>query len=257
MNNVTLVQLDIVWENKAANFDRVRSLLSDSPPKPGSLIVLAEMFATGFSLNVAVTRDGEPARTEAFLAEVARQYQSTVVAGLVAVNASGQSQNESIAVAPSGKRIACYAKIHPFSKGGESACHTPGSEIVTFDWNGFTVAPFVCYDLRFPEIFRAAVRKGANLFVVIADWPAKRQQHWLTLLQARAIENLAYVVGVNQVGKDPQFTYAGRSVVVDPHGIILADAGETERVVQATIELETVTRWREEFPPLRDMHWSE
>ena len=257
MSNVVLVQLDIVWENKTANFDRVRSLLAANPPAPGSLIVLAEMFATGFSLNVAVTGDGEPARTEAFLAEIARQYQSTVVGGLVATNAGGHPQNHSIALDPSGKRIAAYAKIHPFSKGGESACHAPGKEIVTFDWNGFTVASFVCYDLRFPEIFRTAVRKGANLFVVIADWPAKRQQHWLTLLQARAIENLAYVVGVNQVGKDPQFTYAGRSVAVDPQGIILADAGEQERIVQVTIDLETVTRWREEFPPLRDMHWQE
>lgn len=257
MSNVVLVQLDIVWENKTANFERIRTLLSASPPAPGSLIVLAEMFATGFTMNVDVTRDGEPARTETFLAEIARQYQSTVIGGLVAADDKGRPQNASMAIAPSGKRIACYAKIHPFTKGGESTCHTPGSEIVTFDWNGFTVAPFVCYDLRFPEIFRAAVRKGANLIVVIADWPAKRQQHWLTLLQARAIENLAYVIGVNQVGKDPQFTYAGRSVVVDPHGIILADAGEQERVVHASIELDAVTRWREEFPALRDMHWKE
>ena len=90
-------------------------------------------------------------------------------------------------------------------------------EVVVFAAHGFHVAPFVCYDLRFPEIFRAAAMRGANLFVVIALWPVKRQQHWLTLLQARAIENQAFVVGVNRVGTEPQFHYAGRSVVIDPH----------------------------------------
>jgi predicted amidohydrolase len=96
--------------------------------------------------------------------------------------------------------------------------------VVTFHCGGFCVAPFVCYDLRFPEIFRTAALRGANLFVVSALWPIKRQQHWLTLLQARAIENQAFVVGANRVGSEPQFHYAGRSVVINPHGIIIADA---------------------------------
>ena len=132
---------------------------------------------------------------------------------------------------------------------------TAGTEIVCFEWGGFVVAPFVCYDLRFPEIFRAAAQRGANLFTVIALWPAKRQQHWLTLLQARAIENQAYVIGVNRVGSEPQFSYAGRSVVVDPHGVIIADAGEQERILTATLDAETVHTWRRDFPALRDAHW--
>ena len=122
---------------------------------------------------------------------------------------------------------------------------------------GFIVAPFVCYDLRFPEIFRAAaLRHGASLFVVIALWPVMRQQHWLTLLQARAIENQASVIGVNRVGTDPKFFYSGRSAVVDPHGVIIADAGEREQVLTAALDPEVAASWRRDFPALADAHWT-
>ena len=107
----------------------------------------------------------------------------------------------------------------------------------------------------FPELFRAAALRGANLFVVIALWPVKRQQHWLTLLQARAIENQAYVVGVNRVGSEPQYSYAGRSIVVDPHGVIIADAGEREQILEAALDTGVVISWRKDFPALRDAHW--
>src|SRR5271156_3119529 len=155
-NNLSLVQLDIVWEDKAANFSRVRSLLASNPPSPGSLVVLPEMFATGFSMNLGLTRQGPAREDEAFLAEVARKYKVTMVAGVVSEGSTGIGSNESVAISPEGEFLARYAKIHPFSLGGEMQCHKPGTEIVTFLWGGFVVAPFVCYDLRFPEIFRAA-----------------------------------------------------------------------------------------------------
>jgi predicted amidohydrolase len=119
------------------------------------------------------------------------------------------------------------------------------------------VAPFVCYDLRFPEVFRSAVRKGAQVMAVIANWPAKRVEHWVTLLKARAIENQAYVIGVNRVGTDPKLTYPGRSLIVDPHGNVLADGGDKEAVIRAEIDAGVVDAWRRDFPALRDMHWRE
>ena len=253
--NLAAVQLDIVWEDKPANFSRVRSLLADAPPPPGSLIVLPEMFATGFSMNLNVTRQNGVREDETFLAALAREHRAFVLGGVVSRGSWEKGRNEAVAFSPAGELVARYTKIHPFSLGGEAEGHEAGREVVTFDCAGFTAAPFVCYDLRFPEIFRAAAKWGANLFIVIALWPAKRQQHWLTLLQARAIENQAYVIGVNRVGTEPQFTYSGRSVVVDPHGVILADAGEQERVLRASVELETVTAWRRDFPALRDAHW--
>ena len=250
--NVAAVQFDIAWENKAANFSRVRSLLASAPPAPGSLIVLPEMFSTSFSMNLAVTRQSGVREDETFLATLAREHRAFVVGGVVSRGDGAMGRNESVAFSPKGELLARYVKIHPFSLGGELQGHEAGRQVVMFECAGFNAAPFVCYDLRFPEIFRAAALRGANLFIVIALWPVKRQHHWLTLLQARAIENQAYVIGVNRIGVEPQFTYAGRSVVVDPHGVIIADAGEQERVLSATIELGTVASWRRDFPALRD-----
>lgn len=253
--NLFAVQFDIAWEDKAANFRKVSALLEATPPVAGSLVVLPEMFASGFSMNLAVTRQGPAREDEAFLAGLARQHAVFVAGGVVSSGSSAMGRNEAVVFSPDGALIARYTKIHPFSLGGEAQGHEAGSEIVTFSWNGFTVAPFICYDLRFPEIFRAAAQKGASLFVVMALWPVKRQQHWLTLLQARAIENQAYVVGVNRVGTEPDYSYAGRSVVVDPHGVIIADASEREHVLAAALEPEVVTTWRRDFPALRDAHW--
>lgn len=250
--NVFALQLDIAWEDRHANYAKVQTLLQATPPTPGSLIVLPEMFASGFSMNLATTRQGFARVDEHFLASLARKTQATVVGGVVSSGSGALGRNESVAFSPEGTLLARYAKIHPFTLGGESQVHESGVEVTIFSWAGFTVAPFVCYDLRFPELFRDAARRGANLFVVSALWPAKRQQHWLTLLQARAIENQAYVIGVNRVGNEPSYTYAGRSVVVDPHGIIIADAGERETVLGSSIDLAVVTAWRRDFPALRD-----
>ena len=254
---IAAVQLDIAWEDKAANFARVRALLAAAPPEPDSLIVLPEMFACGFSMNLAVTRQDAAREDETFLAGLAREHRAFVLGGVVSPTAGEMGCNDAVVFSPAGTLLARYTKIHPFSLGGEAQGHAAGAEIVTFECGGFTVAPFVCYDLRFPEIFRVAAHQGANLFVVIALWPAKRQQHWLTLLQARAIENQAYVIGVNRVGTDPQFAYAGRSAVVDPHGVIIADAGEQERVLSAALDPGTVHAWRRDFPALRDALWRE
>ena len=254
---VHAVQFDIAWEDKAASFQKVRTLVGAARPEPGSLIVLPEMFSSGFSMNLAATRQRAEREDETFLASLARKHDAFVIGGVVSPGSGEKGRNESVFVAPGGEVLARYTKIHPFSLGGETAGHEFGTEIVTAEWGGFVVAPFVCYDLRFPEIFRAAAKRGANLFVVIALWPAKRQQHWLTLLQARAIENQAYIIGVNRVGAEPLYQYAGRSVVVDPQGMIIADAGESEQVLTATIDADVVSAWRRDFPALQDAHWSE
>jgi len=251
--NVHLCQLDCIWENKLASFERVAALVAEASPEPGSLIVLPETFSTGFSVNLAVTCQDVRAEDEAFLAGLAQRYQSTVIGGVVSPRSNGRACNQSVAFGPDGNQLVRYTKIQPFNLGGEGEVHEAGDHIVTFSWNGFTVAPLICYDLRFPEHFRKAVTQGADLFVVIASWPVKRYHHWLTLLQARAIENLACVVGVNRTGSDPNFNYNGRSVVVSPHGHIIADAGEQEGTVSARIDVKSVHEWRQQFPALKDL----
>lgn len=252
-STVYLVQLDCVWEDKQANFDRVSALLDAEKPDQGSLIVLPEMFATGFSMNTTATRETADRETERYLRSLAKKHHSAVIGGLVSETKTSRCHNESVCFDADGRELARYAKMQPFSLGGEGAVHEAGAAVTTFEWSGFKIAPFICYDLRFPELAREAVLKnGAELLIYIASWPIKRYQHWLTLLQARAIENLCYVIGVNRCGTDPFFTYPGRSVVVDPHGVIVADAGAQEGIVRARVDREEVTKWRTEFPALRD-----
>lgn len=248
-----LVQLDVVWEDRPANFAKVNSLLEKQTIPPGSLIVLPEMFATGFSMNLAATIDPPSSETEVFLGELAQTHQSTLLAGVVRPGKNGKGRNEIVVMGPSGKALARYCKLHPFSFGGEDQHYEKGENVVVFESGGFVVSPLICYDLRFPEAFRLAAKRGAELMVVIAQWPSKRTRHWVTLLQARAIENQAYVIGVNRCGADSNFKYDGRSIVVDPHGEIIADAGTVEGVAEAELDLQVVRQWRADFPALGDM----
>jgi len=252
---VHLVQFDLAWENKAANFAAVERLLAASPPSPGDLVVLPEMFATGFSRSLEVTRQGSPAESEEYLSALARRLDCMVVGGSVGSGSDGRGRNEAVTFDRDGTLLARFAKLHPVSYAGEHLVHQPGKEVIPFRLGEFTAATFVCYDLRFPEPFREAVRRGASLLIVIANWPEIRIQHWTTLLQARAIENQAYVIGVNRVGADPDWNYPGQSVVFDSWGRILAKAGDQECVLQAEIDPKAVSEWRRDFPALRDAWW--
>ena len=152
-----------------------------------------------------------------------------------------------------GKLLADYAKLHPFSFGKEPLHFAAGDSLKLFAWNDFTVCPTICYDLRFPELYRRGMQMGAQLFTVIANWPANREGHWPALLQARAIENQCFVAGCNRAGNDPHLTYNGGSLIVDPRGRILADGGSGEGVISADVEVETVLAWRREFPVFNDI----
>ena len=251
--DIHLCQLDCAWENRSASQQRAAGLIAKAQPREGALIVLPETFSTGFSMNTAVTCQSDAAEDETFLARIAERHGCAVMGGVVARNANGKPCNQSVTVGPDGSVLARYTKLQPFTLGGETAAHEAGSEVVVFEWGGMKIAPFICYDLRFPEHFRRAVGLGAELFVVIASWPVKRHHHWLTLLQARAIENLAFAVGVNRCGTDPQFHYNGRSIVASPHGHIVADAGESERVLSVNVDADEVRRWRSQFPALDDI----
>lgn len=250
---IVAVQSDIAWEDKPANFARVRELLRGTRIQPGALIVLPEMFATGFSMNLAEIAEPEDGPTHAFLAELACEHQAAALGGVVTRAADGRGRNQAVVFDPAGKLLARYSKIHPFSFGGETKHYAGGDGVVTFEWGGFRIAPFVCYDLRFPEVFRHAARQGAELMLVIASWPEARDSHWQALLPARAIENQCYLLGVNRVGSDPHVTYAGHSVIVDPKGVPLATGRSETQVLSAAIEREPLLAYREKFPALSDI----
>ncbi|HKQ78762.1 MAG TPA: nitrilase-related carbon-nitrogen hydrolase, partial [Blastocatellia bacterium] len=232
---------------------KVLSLLDKAKPQAGALVVLPEMFATGFSMNVAAIHD-EERETQDFLARAAAEHKIYLMGGVVMKDrTTGRGRNEAVVYSPEGREVARYCKLQPFTLGGELDHYAAGERICLFELQGFTASPFICYDLRFPEHFRAASARGANLIIVIASWPALRDDHWVTLLKARAIENQAYVVGVNRCGHDPKHFHSGRSCVYDPQGRALADAGSEEGAIEAQLELQPLLDWRRSFPALGDM----
>lgn len=247
------VQFDIVWENKEANFKRVRALLKDARVEPGALVVLPEMFATGFSMQVEKTVEPAQGPTQQFLSQLARETGAYVVGGVVTPGADGRGRNEALVVDPKGNEILRYCKMHPFPLAGEDKHFDRGDEPCSFAWGPFRIAPSICYDLRFPELYRHQSRFGAQVLVVIANWPVARDAHWQALLRARAIENQAYVIGVNRVGNDPTLAYAGHSLILDPRGETLAAAGESPQLVQADLQFEPLIDYRQQLPVLRDM----
>jgi len=245
-------QTDIVWEDRAANLAKAAALLEAAAPPPGSLVLLPEMFASGFTMNLDAACEGPGGAAERLLADTARRRAATVLAGVATRWPDGRGRNEAVAFGPDGAELVRFTKLHPFTFAGEPERFAAGDGIRTFAWAGFTVAPFVCYDLRFPESFRAAIRRGADLLVVLANWPAERADHWVTLLRARAVENQAYVAGVNRCGASPHHAYSGRSLIVDPRGVILDDAGSREGTIAADLDRPALQAYRRDFPALRD-----
>ena len=246
-------QYEIAWQDKIANHGLIREWLCGRAPEPGSLILLPEMCDTGFSMNLAEVAPDRSRRSEAFFARLAKELEIYLVAGLVRRGADGLGRNEAVVFSPEGLELARYAKLHPFSHVGEDRHFAAGDRLAIFDWQGIKVAPIVCYDLRFPELFRHAVRAGAELFAVIANWPAARTAHWRPLLRARAIENQAIVVGLNRCGEDPNARYDGQSVVYDPQGVALAEADRDPTLLECDIDRQVIDDTRRSFGVLRDM----
>lgn len=249
--NLVCCQYDIAWEKRKENYATVTYLLQKAQLEKNSLIILPEMFSTGFSMNTAYTADRDCLDLK-FLEETAQRFQSWVVGGVVREQMKS-IYNQAIVFDREGKEICSYSKSHLFPLALENKNYARGTEVKVVEIAGFKLAPFICYDLRFPESFRAAAVSGAELFVVIANWPAARELHWCSLLQARAIENQAFVAAVNRCGNDPLNQYSGRSQVIDPWGIVKADGQSGTCVLQFEIDIGLVRSYRQQYPFLKDM----
>jgi predicted amidohydrolase len=252
---VACCQFEIAWEDKAANYGRVEAMVRAAGLEPGTLLLLPEMFATGFSMDAERIAEPLDGPTAEVVGSLARQHNIHVLAGVVLRPDDGSSRprNEALLFGPDG-RLACrYAKVHRFTFAGEDGHYGAGERPVTCDVAGWRVQPAVCYDLRFPELFRTPAARGAELICIIANWPEARESHWLALLKARAIENQAYVAAVNRCGRDPNVVYSGRSQVIDPRGEVLADAGGDERIITADLDLKSLRDYCQKFPALRDV----
>ena len=250
---VHLVQLHLAWQDRPANHAVARAAVEAAKPGRGDLVVLPEMFCVGFSMDVAATHDAN-GETEAFVRQLAKEFEIHLIAGNV-TKPDDLGRNEALVADPAGEIVGRFHKLHPFRFAGEHQHFRGGDGVVVVDLPEARVAPFVCYDLRFPEVFRLAVKQGAEVMVVIANWPTPRVAHWLALLTARAIENQAYVIGVNRVGRDPKNDYPGRSVLIDPQGRVVLDAGDTAGVVAALLDLDELRAYRKRFPALTDVRF--
>ncbi|MEM7699873.1 MAG: nitrilase-related carbon-nitrogen hydrolase [Verrucomicrobiota bacterium] len=247
---VTLCQWDLAWENAAANFESLEQLLDGMAC--GDLLVLPEMFASGFSFDVEKTVPIGRQSAD-YLQGLSKGRDVAIIGGLVERDETGQAVNLARGYDRHGHDWFCYQKNRTFRYSGETAVHQQGDEIVVTRLGDWQVCPLICYDLRFPELFRRATKRGAELFVVIANWPSARESHWVTLLQARAIENQAWVVAVNRTGSDPQLHYSGRSLIVNPLGKVVADLGGESLALQYSLDREELLNWRESFPALADL----
>ncbi|MEM8884435.1 MAG: nitrilase-related carbon-nitrogen hydrolase [Planctomycetota bacterium] len=232
---VSLIETDTAWEDPAANRNRIRENL----PASGDLSVFPELSFSGFTMQPEPDPEAEP-----FLQDLARERGTAIVAGYVADG----PRNRAVAVDARGEVLARYDKLHPFSYAGEHESYVPGNELPIFELSGIRTALLICYDLRFPGPFREAALRGAQLFCVIASWPAARVDAWRTLLRARAFENQAYVIGVNRVGADPQAEYVSSSRAVAPDGEVLCDGPGTVEVDGARVD-----QLRATFPLLSDV----
>ncbi len=246
---LALIQFDIAWEDWQTNHGRAAQLLKRAADLGADVAVLPEMFATGFSMKaerIAQPPDGPTGR---WLLGMARGLGLHIVAGL-AETGEPLPRNNALLVSPEGE-IERYSKLHPFSFAGEHLHYQAGEKTLTREVCGVRITPLICYDLRFPEPFRLTA-DGTDLFLVIANWPDQRRHHWQTLLKSRAIENLAYVAGVNRVGEGGGLTYSGDSMLVNPWGEVLVSASSIETVLAVEVDRGEAAAARERFPALKD-----
>ena len=248
---IAAIQHDICWEDRAATFARVTPMIASAAAAGARLAVLTEMFAVGFSMDTARIAEPEGGPTAEFLASEANRHGMWLYGSAPEVRpGGGRPRNVGLLAAPDGT-VQRYAKIHPFSYSGEHEIYDAGAETVTVDLEGLRVSLFVCYDLRFGDDWWMLAPE-TDCYVVCANWPEARRLAWQTLLQARAIENQAYVVGVNRVGEGGGLVYAGDSRIVDPLGELLAAGARTEALLVAEVDPAVVDAVRHRFRFLQD-----
>ena len=246
------VQTDIRWEDKPANHEHVRELLAAAAPPPGALAVLPEMCMTGFSMKVAKIDEGEARPGEQFLSALAQEFGIFICAGLVTRADDGRGLNQSVTWAPDGSELARYSKCHPFSFAHEDRHYAKGDGPVLYEWAGLRVAPTICYDLRFPELYRALMAPPCDLLCVPSAFTyTTGQAHWELLLRARAVENQCYVLAPAQGGRHENGRRTwGHSMIVDPWGEVLAVRPEGEGVVLAELDAARIAEVRSQLPAL-------
>ena len=245
---VSAIQASLVWENVDANLQAFSERISDIQSSP-DLIVLPEMFSTGFSMNSAALAEKMDGKSISWMAEQASTT-STVITGSLIIEEEAEYYNRLIWMRPDGT-FAHYDKRHLFRMMEEDQSFSAGQDKLFVKLNGWMICPLICYDLRFPVWSRN--NGDYDVLIYVANWPKPRREAWRTLLRARAHENQAYVIGLNRVGKDVnEIAFAGDSVIIDPKGSEMDEAAEQEQTVEASLSYLKLQDFRSKFPIAMD-----
>ena len=216
------------------------------------LVIFPEMTLTGFTMLAEKHSEEIDGLGMQFFMKIAQRYKIHVIAGIIE-NDDGKIYNTSFHFDKNGIIMARYRKVHPSSLANEDKYFSAGNEPLITHIDKIKIGLAVCYDLRFPELYRIYGKENVDLLVTIANWPIPRIEHWRTLLKSRAIENLCYSVGVNRVGNDPYKNYNCCSSVFDPTGKELASVLDEEKIITVELDVEKVKETREKFPFLNNV----
>ncbi len=249
---VGLVQYSPAWEDPAGSIKIIEQLLSNNANNDYNLLIFPELTLTGFTFNSArLAEDIDGISTKYFI-KLAQKLNSDILAGVI------ESDEESyynclIHIDKKGLIIARYRKIHPFSFAGENKYYTSSNEPIITKINDIKIGLSICYDLRFPELYRFYAKEKVDILVNIANWPNKRIEHWKLLTKARALENLSYFIGTNRVGVDPSNEYSGCSTIVNPLGEPITEYSNKQEIISAQIDLKLLNTTRSQFTFLNDI----
>lgn len=245
--DIALVQTSLVWENPKANRIHIENKVSSIS---ADLIVLPEMFTTGFTMNAKDVAESMGGESIAWLKELSKSKNAAIVGSLV-ITENNNYYNRLVFVEPSGK-LTAYDKRHTFTLAGEHKVYTAGQEKIIIDYKGWKICPLICYDLRFPVWARNT--EDYDILIYVANWPKVRITAWDTLLKARAIENMAYSIGVNRVGLDGNdYEYSGHSAAYDVLGNHIDSIPENEETIEiVTLEKSHIDKYRERLGFLKD-----
>jgi omega-amidase len=253
--NTALIQMNISIGKPEHNFEEVSQWLNQAvtaPVKP-DVIVLPEMWNTGYALEeIHLLADENGEQTKSLISNFCKQHNVNVVAGSIAEKRNGDIRNTSYIFNREGKLTGAYSKIHLFRLMDEEKYLTAGEAQGGFQLEQIPSGVMICYDIRFPELFRTMALQGTKLMFIPAEWPKPRLHHWRTLLMARAIENQMYVVSCNRMGTSGSTEFFGHSMIIDPWGEVIAEAGEEEGILTAEIDLDLVDDVRSRIPIFED-----
>ncbi|PCI11299.1 MAG: amidohydrolase [Flavobacteriaceae bacterium] len=252
--NIASLQVDIIWENPQANIEKYSAMI-DSISDDVDLVILPEMFATGFSMNPASCAETVEGFSISWMQEIAKEKQVAIM-GTLAIKENNNFYNRLVFVHPNGE-TETNNKRHLFSYGGEDKVYTQGEDRIIINYKGWKINPMICYDLRFPVWTRNT--NDYDVLIFMANWPKPRINAWDTLLKARAIENMCYTIGVNRVGIDGNnLEYIGHSQTIDMLGNVVSDSVENkEMIFETTLNKKELDKVRNKFRFLEDRDFFE